>query len=150
MKRFLFLMLIAALLVPSVMARGTQEAGTYTLRASTNLAPSGTVGQGLARFVELVNQRAGGRIRATANFGNELGSQAEQVQMARGGSLEMVVASPGSGLGTFVPQLACFELPFIYKDNNHNRRVLKAMEDYVVSVYKVINFRYAPVITLIL
>ena len=140
MKRFLLFLLIAVMLAPSLMARGNADAGTYQLRTSTNLVPTGTVGMALTRFVELVNQRSGGRIRAVANYGNELGSQAEQVQMTRAGALEMVVASPGSGLGTWIPQLACFELPFIYTDIHHNRRVLKGMEEEVSRLVQPLGF----------
>ncbi|MCL2618930.1 MAG: TRAP transporter substrate-binding protein [Defluviitaleaceae bacterium] len=103
----------------------------FNLRASSNLAATGTVGQGLQYFVDLVNERAGGRINATANFGAEHGSQAEQVEMTRIGALDMVVASPGSGLGPLVPELASFELPFSYDDNDHFRRVLYGMESEV-------------------
>ena len=91
MKKLLFFVLITAMLGSTVMAGGGKQSETYNLRASTNLAASGTVGMGLTKFVELVNERAGGRIKAVANYGNELGGQAEQVQMARTGSLEMVV-----------------------------------------------------------
>ncbi|MCL2568241.1 MAG: TRAP transporter substrate-binding protein [Oscillospiraceae bacterium] len=103
----------------------------FHLRASTNLAAVGTVGQALQYFVDLVNERSGGRIVATANFGAEHGSQAEQVEMTRIGALDMVVASPGSGLGPLVPELASFELPFSYDDNDHFRRVLLGMEEEV-------------------
>ena len=105
----------------------------FELRASTNLAAVGTVGQALQHFVDLVNERSEGRIHATANFGAEHGSQAEQVEMTRIGALDMVVASPGSGLGPLVPELASFELPFSYDDNDHFRRVLLGMEEEVSS-----------------
>jgi C4-dicarboxylate-binding protein DctP len=82
----------------------------------------------LTRYTELINEKAGGRIQATANFGSELGNQREQVEMARGGSLEMVVAAPGTGPGTWVPELMMFEFPYIFKDNAHYRRVLKGLE----------------------
>jgi len=111
--------------------RATPRAQTFTLRASTNLAAVGTVGQALQHFVNLVNERSEGRITATANFGAEHGSQAEQVEMTRIGALDMVVASPGSGLGPLVPELASFELPFSYDDNDHFRRVLLGMESEV-------------------
>ena len=112
----------------------------FELRASTNLAAVGTVGQGLQHFVDLVNERAEGRIVATANFGAEHGSQAEQVEMTRIGALDMVVASPGSGLGPMVAELASFELPFSYEDNDHFRRVLLGMEAEVSARVEPHNF----------
>jgi len=109
----------------------SSEGQVFYLRASSNLAATGTVGQGLQYFVDLVNERAEGRINATANFGAEHGGQAEQVEMTRIGALDMVVASPGSGLGSLVPELTSFELPFFYEDNDHFRRVLLGMEEEV-------------------
>ena len=105
----------------------------FTLRASTNLAAIGTVGRALQHFADLVNERSGGRIVATANFGAEQGSQAEQVEMARIGALDMVVASAGSGLGPLVPELATFEIPFSYDDNDHYRRVLLGIEPEIAA-----------------
>ena len=140
MKKILIVFLAAMVVIPSVTARGSRETGTYRLRTSTNLAANGTVGQALTKFVELVNQKAGGRIQATANYGNELGSQAEQVEMCRGGSLEMVVSAPGTGPGTWVPQLGALDLPFVYKDNEHCRRILKGLEAEVSSLVQPYGF----------
>ena len=66
---------------------------------------------------------------ATANFGSELGSQAEQVSMAMSGDLEMVVAAPGTGPGAYegCEPLLLFEFPFLFKDNDQYRRVMKAV-----------------------
>lgn len=109
-------------------------AAEYQLRTSTNLAATGTVGKGLTKFVELVNEKSGGRIEATANYGNELGSQAEQVEMCQLGTLEMVVSAPGTGPGAWVPQLMMFEFPYLFKDNEHYRRVLKGLESEVSAL----------------
>ncbi|MDR1933319.1 MAG: TRAP transporter substrate-binding protein [Spirochaetales bacterium] len=128
MKKCLILLLAAVIAAPALMAAGAKEEGTYQLRTSTNLAAGGTIGKGLTKYTELVNAKAGGRIKAVANYGAELGNQREQVEMARGGSLEMVVAAPGTGPGTWVPELMMFEFPYIFKDNTHYRRVLKGLE----------------------
>jgi len=112
----------------------------YEFRCSTNLAATSTVGLALAKFVELLNEESGGRIEATANYGSELGSQAEQVEMCRLGDLEMVVAAPGTGPGTYVPQLMMFEFPFLFDDNDQYRRVLDAMEDEVSSLVEPYGF----------
>jgi tripartite ATP-independent transporter DctP family solute receptor len=143
MKRGIIAVLVILLMVSSmVFAQGAKDetAKTYKLRASTNLAGSGTIGRGLTKFVELVNEKSGGRIVATANYGAELGNQAEQVEMARTGSLEMVVAAPGTGPGTWVPQLMMFEFPYLFKDNEHYRRVLKGVEGEVSKLVQPYGF----------
>lgn len=105
----------------------------YELRCSTNLAATSTVGKALTYFVDEINKQSGGRIKATANYGAELGSQAEQVAMALSGDLDMVVAAPGTGPGSHkgLEPLMMFEFPFLFKDNDHYRRVLKEMEPTV-------------------
>jgi C4-dicarboxylate-binding protein DctP len=141
MKKFAVVVLFMVCSVSFIFGKGAGESGTvYTLRTSTNLAATGTVGKGLTKFVELVNEKAGGRIKATANYGAELGSQAEQVEMCRGGSLEMVVAAPGTGPGTWVPELMMFEFPYLFKDNAHYRRVLKGLESEVSARVKPFGF----------
>ncbi len=133
--------LVVALLVLVVVAGIVGAQGkTYQLRTSTNLAGTGTIGKGLAYFVDLVNKKSAGRIKAVANFGAELGSQAEQVEMARTGSLEMVVSAPGTGPGTWVPQLMMFEFPFLFTDNDHYLRVLKGLEGEVSTLVKPYGF----------
>ena len=98
MKKLVALILTGCLLLSMA---GGALAAEFTLRTSTNLAATSTVGKGLAKFVELVNEKSGGRIDATANFGSEMGNQAEQVAMAMDGDIEMVVAAPGTGPGAY-------------------------------------------------
>lgn len=135
-KKTLVIFLIIALCAVSAYSQGK----VYQLRTSTNLAPTGTIGKGLTYFVDLVNKKSDGRIKATANYGSELGNQSEQVEMCRTGSLEMVVSAPGTGPGTWVPQFMMFEFPYLFKDNEHYRRVLKEMEGEVSQLVKPYNF----------
>jgi len=139
MKKTVLVCFLSLAVLMSLCATGQTEAGAgkvYQLRTSTNLAATGTIGRALTKFVEIVNEKSGGRIQATANYGSELGSQAEQVEMARTGSLEMVVSAPGTGPGTWVPQLMMFEFPYLFKDNEHYRRVLVGMEGEVSRLTK--------------
>lgn len=132
MKKKVFLVVFVSVLCTlALFAQGKPESEVYTLRTSTNLAPGGTVGKALTYFVDLVNTESNGRIKATANYGSELGSQREQVEMAQTGSLEMVVSAPGTGPGVWVPELMMFEFPYLFKDNDHYLRVLQGMEDEV-------------------
>ncbi|MDF1616848.1 TRAP transporter substrate-binding protein [Petrocella sp. FN5] len=115
----------------------------YKLRTSTNLGEVGTTGLALKYFVDQVNERSGGRIEATANYGSELGSQLEQVEMAQLGDLEMVCAAPGTGLGGWVPELAMYEFPFIFDDNEQYRKVLVDTEDEVTKLVSEYGFTAA-------
>ncbi len=51
--------------------------------------------------------------------------------MCKVGALEMVVAAPGTGPGTWVPELMMFEFPFLVDNNEHYRRLLNGMQDEV-------------------
>lgn len=124
MKRAIAFILVLAVLLPL----GSAFAAEYTLRTSTNMAATGTIGRALQKFVDLVNEKTEGRIEAVCNFGNELGSQSEQVEMAQLGTLEMVVAAPGTGPGVWVPEFLLFEFPYLFTDNAQYRRMLKGME----------------------
>ncbi|MDP1990914.1 MAG: TRAP transporter substrate-binding protein [Syntrophales bacterium] len=106
------------------------DAKTYTMRTTTPLAKSGSVGKGLDKLCELVAAKSGGRIKTTANYSGELGTQREQVEMVHDGALE-VVTTLASGSARYVPQLALFEFPYIYKDEAHLVRVLNALEPEV-------------------
>lgn len=103
----------------------------YQFRCSTNMAGASTVGRALVYFAEQLNERSSGRIDAVANFGAELGNQAEQVEMCYTGSLEMVVANNGTGMGTWVPELEMTDFAYLYDSNEEYRFVLKYIEDYM-------------------
>lgn len=128
------LTIICFLAAGMLFGAGAREAEVYRLRTSTNLAATGTVGMALQYFVDEINEVSGGRIQATANFGSELGSQREQVEMMKTGSLEMVAASPPSVLAAYVPQLVALNIPYLFVDEAHFARVLEAMEDEISSL----------------
>ena len=141
MKKALVMGMVFLCVAGTLFATGAQEEQkVYRLRSSTNLAPTGTVGRGLAFFVEEVNKAAGGRIQATANYGSELGNQREQVEMCKTGSLEMVVSAPGTGPGAYVPQLQAIDLPYLFKDEEHFVRVLNGVEGEISRLLAPHNF----------
>ncbi|MBE0534633.1 MAG: TRAP transporter substrate-binding protein [Phycisphaerae bacterium] len=128
----------AALLVGAGSCRRSGEK-TYRMRVTTPLASHGTVGKAMARFCELVEAKSGGRIRTEAFYIGELGNQRELVEMVHDGSLEMVTTL-ASGTARYVPQLALFEYPYVYKDEAHQVRVLDAMEGEVSRLLAAHNF----------
>lgn len=142
MKKTLLLTLVFLAATSMLYATGSSETEqqVHRLRASTNLAATGTVGRALQYFVDDVNEASGGRINATANFGSELGTQREQVEMAQTGSLEMVVASPPSAMAAYVPQLQALNIPYLLRDEAHFVRVLDAMEDEISRLLAPHNF----------
>lgn len=125
-KTTIFFCVIVLLTTISVSAFASE----YTMRLTTPLAESGSVGQGLIRFAELVEERSDGRISTSTYFAGELGTQREMVEMVIDGSLEVVTAL-ASDPARWVPQLSLFEFPYIYKDEAHLVRVLDSLEEEV-------------------
>ncbi len=126
--------LLVGFILLMVACGGKEDDTVYTLRASTNLGETGTTGVALQYFVDQVNEKTSGRIKASAHFGAELGSQLEQVEMTQLGDLEMVCAAPGTGLGGWVPELAMYEFPFIFDNNEQYREVLRKTTDDVTAL----------------
>jgi len=144
MKTWKILALIAIVVLivgamPAFASGGKETAQTFKMRATTPLAKSGSVGKGLDKLCELVASKSNGRITTTTNYAGELGTQREQVEMVRDGSLE-VVTTLASGTAAYVPQLGLFEFPYIYKDEAHLVRVLDALEGEVSGLLAKHNF----------
>ncbi|MCI8453684.1 MAG: TRAP transporter substrate-binding protein DctP, partial [Lachnospiraceae bacterium] len=112
-------------------AKPSDDGKVYELRSTTNQAQTGTIGQALEFFCKTVEEKSNGRIKTTANFGSELGSQSEQVEMCQAGALELVLAAPGTGPGVWVPELQMYEFPFLFDSNEQYREITRAMEDEV-------------------
>jgi len=139
--RLMTVILLAAAVILPLGAASCRRSGpkTYRMRASTPLAPHGTVGKALARFCEQVEAKSGGRIQTEAFYIGELGNQREMVEFVHDGSLE-VVTSLASGTARYVPQLALFEYPYIYQDEAHLVRVLDTLESEVSRLLAPHNF----------
>ncbi len=137
---FIFVCLIALSVVFAVAScRKSPGEKTWRMRASTPLAAHGTVGRALKMFCDLVREKSNGRIKTADFYIGELGNQRELVEMVHDGSLE-VVTSLASGTARYVPQLALFEYPYIYKDEAHLVRVLDALEGDVSALLAQHNF----------
>lgn len=153
MKRFpkrmmLMVVTIVAIGAP-LFASGSKEssstapaqpaAKTYTMRATTPLAKDSPLGMALDKLCELVTTKSNGQIKTTANYSGQLGTQLQQVQMVHDGSLE-VVQSLASGTARYVPQLALFEFPYIYKDVPDLVHVLNTLQPEVAKLLAPYNF----------
>lgn len=91
----------------SAKTKQKRMAARFTNATSSNQAQTGTIGRALEFFCKTVEEKSGGRIKTTANFGNELGSQSEQVEMCQAGALEMVAAAPGPAPEYGCPNCRC-------------------------------------------
>ena len=116
------------------------EAGPIKMRISTHMAGKDATGMACKKLGELINARSKGRIKAQVWTDAELGNQREHVEMLHDGSLECF-PNLATGTARYVPELACFELPYTYKDDDHMVRVLKALRPYVEKLLAPHNFK---------
>ena len=77
----------------------------------------------LEKFAELVKERTKGEIEIAIFPGSQLGTDAQLINLARGGSIDIVV-SGSSNFNGLVPQTAALELPFVFRDTAHAYKVL--------------------------
>lgn len=131
-KTFSWLVVIGVVLLFSI---GTLYAAekVYTCRIATFMSSKDSAGMGCKKLGELVNAKSKGRIKAWVSTDAELGNQRELCEQLRDGSIEVTTSLP-SGTGRYVPPLAVFELPYIYKDDAHMARVLIALRPYVAKL----------------
>jgi len=135
-----FLVLILTLMIISTSFVFAAAAGEYEMRIGTHMSSQDSAGMACIKFAELVNTKSNGRIKTSVSTDGELGSQRELVEMVHDGSLEVTTSLP-SGTGRYVPELLCFELPYIYKDDAHMVRILKELRPYVEELLAPYNIK---------
>ena len=88
------------------------------------------------KFVEVANKGLGPRYALQSYKASQLGNERELTEGVKLGTIEFGMTST-SAMTTFVPQLAFYDLPFLFRDKAHARKVamgptgdklLKAME----------------------
>ena len=113
-----------AALVAALVAAGVAPAQAQTkLRLGYSLSPTSHYGIGATIFMNEVARRTGGRITIQDFPNNALGGEREMVEAAQLGTLDFVVTSTGP-VGNFVPETLITDIPFLFRDYDHARRVL--------------------------
>ncbi len=77
----------------------------------------------LQKFADLVNERSEGRINAKVYMSSGLGGNRDVIEGLQLGTVEVSMV-PNSTLAVFVPSMNIFELPFLFRDNEHMFNVL--------------------------
>jgi tripartite ATP-independent transporter DctP family solute receptor len=145
-KRVAAVIAVAALGV--LLINGAAAAGEpRQMRLGTNLSSKDSVGLGLQKLADLVNARSNSRIKAEVFADAVLGAERTHAEMLRDGSLE-VFPNLASGTGRYVPELGVFELPYIYKNDEHVVRVLNALRptvDQLLAPHNIKPFGYMDI-----
>jgi len=93
------------------------------LKFSYPVSKTNPVGMTIDRFIELVDQKSGGKIKITAYPDAQLGSELQSMSSAQGGIIELTVVS-SAGAANNVKELGVFDLPFLFQSVEEGYAVL--------------------------
>ena len=100
-------------------AGGGSDSEVYTINFATNQPASHVVGPAYQGLVDELNEKGGGRIKATAYFSEQLGNEKEMVDMIAN-DMNDILGSPGpSALAIYFPTLGLFDAPYIFRSPEH-------------------------------
>ena len=102
---------------------GGGDPDVFVIKVASSAPADEPGSQALQRFVDIVNEAAGGRIEARLFAAATLGNDRDVTEGLKLGTVEMQMSS-NSTLATFVPEVYVFEMPFLFDDNEHMFAVL--------------------------
>lgn len=115
-----------ALVAISLMAAAcSKDADVRTLKMAHSLDNNHPVHQAIVFMAERLHDISGGKMKIDIYPGGQLGSERELMELLQIGSLAMtkVSSSPMEG---FVPAMKVFNIPYVFRDNDHFWRVLNS------------------------
>lgn len=80
----------------------------------TNQPTTHVVAEAYQGLVDELNEKSGGRIKATAYFSEQLGNEKEMVDMVSNNINDMLAAPGHSALSTYYPSLQIFDAPYVF------------------------------------
>jgi len=116
MKRFARILALSVGVV--FLLTGTLMAAEVTLKLGHIADPQNPYAQGAQKFADLVAEKSGGTIKVEVYPSSQLGNQRDLVEGLTLGTLDLTMTSTAV-LGNFHPQIAVFDLPFIFRDREH-------------------------------
>lgn len=121
MKRTVTLVLAVGLLVCSAACKQSRE--KIILKAAQNSSTEHPYQTGLERFKAVLEAETEGVVEVQIFPNGQLGSEEEVLQGLMKGAVDVTVVSAGN-LAALVPEIELFNLPFIFRDDNHFYMVL--------------------------
>ncbi len=113
---------LAALGLAAVAGCRTDD-GTRVLKLAHGLEVSHPVHVAMVHMADRLAESSGGRLRVEIHPSGQLGEERELIEMLQIGSLAMTKVS-ASPLESFVPEMAVFSIPFVFRNYEHLWRVL--------------------------
>lgn len=118
---------IVCLALVAVLAFGTVAlAADVTIKLGHIADPKNPYAQGAQKFADLVSEKSGGSVEIQVFPSSQLGNQRDLVEGLTLGTVDMCMTSTAV-LGNFLPKIAVFDLPFIFRDRDHTFKVLDSI-----------------------
>ena len=129
---FLFVGFVVGCLLTAVTFIGLIRSGhaggggsELVLKLAHGLDQSHPVHLGMVRMAERLAELSGGTVELQIFPNGQLGSEAETIEQLQRGAIAMVKTSTASMEG-FVPEMAVYGLPYLFRDEGHYWRVLES------------------------
>lgn len=128
MKKVFVVLLIIFIVTFSVFAGGGAEASgektqKYTIRIGHSDTTINLIHLSLEHFAEAVRERTNGQVEVLVFAAEQLGSNAEMIEMVEMGSLDAMML-PSGQQANYCPKFTALSLPFLFSDYDHVYRVL--------------------------
>jgi tripartite ATP-independent transporter DctP family solute receptor len=117
-------LLTSVAFIPAIRsARTNTSNGTIVLKLGHVLPPSHAVHIAMEFMARRLHELSGGTVELQVFGGGQLGSEPESIEQAQRGALAMVKTS-AAALEGFIPDMAVFSLPYLFRDDDHYWKVL--------------------------
>jgi len=100
-------------------------AATRKLTLAHALDPQHPVHLAMERMAERVDELSGGRLQITVYHSGQLGGETDLLEQLQANSLDITKVSTAP-LESFVPEMAVFSMPYVFRDHRHFWRVLES------------------------
>ncbi|WP_428938438.1 TRAP transporter substrate-binding protein [Fontivita pretiosa] len=114
-----------ALVLRNAAGSGAATSMARTLTLAHSLDPSHPVHQAMEYMARRVEELSNGRLRITIYHSGQLGAETDCLEQLQAGSLDITKVST-SPLESFVPEMAVFSMPYVFRDGEHFWRVLQS------------------------
>jgi TRAP-type C4-dicarboxylate transport system substrate-binding protein len=125
MKKFSVILGIMVLSM-AVFFQGCSKSDKVVIKLGHIAEATNPYGQGADYFAKLVAKKSNGEIEVKVFPSSQLGAQKELIEGLIYGTVDMTLTGTAE-LGTFQPQMALFDLPFLFKDRDHAYRALDSV-----------------------
>jgi len=115
------LLLLVGVLVLGLAAAA--NAADFVFKLGHIADPENPYAKGAEKFAQLVKEKTGGKVEIQVFPSSQLGNQRDLVEGTQFGTIDFTMTSTAV-LGNFLPQVAVFDLPFIFRDVQHAYKAL--------------------------